>query len=423
MKYFTGDESGLIKWISFPPKVEENRRQKKAMKVEGSEETEKKEALQPLTGTFGKVDKEQAIQKLSWAMWEDEKVLLVGRKNGSIQFMSPETGEVLREFKNNHVGADDEKKGRFVGLFIHDRHLCACTSTGDLSYTPLKSRKNETKTILELGPNIEIMRGHPTQTHIFAIGGKERDLCIYDIKAIAKTKKEHEEIDAAGPNKNTSAHKKKTTRNAGLIFQAKNVKNDFLDLQQPVWIHDLQFVNKEATKVAVATHYHQFRLYDTKAARRPITNIEIGKHPIKVLSIGTDFNHVLYADTMSEVGMLDIRTGKRAAQFKGFTGAATDLVTAPLPTFNEEEGEEKSKQRHVASASLDRFLRVHETATVYRRIEDKAYLKQRLTCVLVDEEFEYPVPKVKTEEEQEEEEEEALWESMELAKDRKRKHE
>jgi len=45
------------------------------MKVEGSEETEKKEALQPLTGTFGKVDKEQAIQKLSWAMWEDEKVV------------------------------------------------------------------------------------------------------------------------------------------------------------------------------------------------------------------------------------------------------------------------------------------------------------------------------------------------------------
>ena len=94
MKYFTGDESGLIKcnasghemlaekkyWlgcigISFPPKVEENHRQKKAKKVEGSEEAEKKEALQPLMGTFGKVDKEQAVQKLSWAMWEDEKVV------------------------------------------------------------------------------------------------------------------------------------------------------------------------------------------------------------------------------------------------------------------------------------------------------------------------------------------------------------
>lgn len=162
-------------------------------------------------------------------------------------------------------------------------------------------------------------------------------------------------------------------------------------------------------------------MYDTKAARRPITDIEIGKHPINVLSIGTDFNHVLYSDTMGIVGMLDIRTGKRAAQFKGFTGAATDLVTVPLPTFNDETEEPKS--RFVASTSLDRFLRVHETATVYRNIEDKAYLKQRLTCVLVDEEFEYPVPKVKTEEEKEEEEDEALWEAMELAKDRKRKHE
>jgi ribosome biogenesis protein NSA1 len=115
--------------------------------------------------------------------------------------------------------------------------------------------------------------------------------------------------------------------------------------------------------------------------------------------------------------MLDIRTGKRAAQFKGFTGAATDLLTAPHPSFDEQD----TKERHIASVSLDRFLRVHETSTVYRHIVDKAYLKQRLTCVLVDETYEYPVPKVKTEEEQEEEEEDAMWESMEVAKDRKRK--
>lgn len=148
-----------------------------------------------------------------------------------------------------------------IGLiFLVYSHLVACTSTGDLSYTPLNSKKNETKTIMDLGADLEVMRSHPTQTHIFAIGGKERDLCIYDIKEIAKSKKEVEDIDAAGPNKNTSLHKKKSAKNVGLLFQAKNVKNDFLDLQQPVWIHDLQFVNKEATKVAVATHYHQVSL-------------------------------------------------------------------------------------------------------------------------------------------------------------------
>ncbi|KAI8373662.1 hypothetical protein BD560DRAFT_434024 [Blakeslea trispora] len=115
--------------------------------------------------------------------------------------------------------------------------------------------------------------------------------------------------------------------------------------------------------------------------------------------------------------MLDVRTGKRAAQFKGFSGAVTDLVSAPHPSFDQDA----SSECVVASTSLDRFLRVHETSTVYRHLIDKAYLKQRLTCVLVDESFEYPVPKVKTQEEQEDEDEDAMWQSMELAKDRKRK--
>lgn len=115
--------------------------------------------------------------------------------------------------------------------------------------------------MFDLGSNLEIMRCHPTLTNIFAIGGKERDLCIYDIDAIVKAKQQEaiDDINAAGPNENTSIHKKKSNRNVGLIFQAKNVKNDFLDLQQPVWIHDLQFVDKSATKVAVATHYHQVK--------------------------------------------------------------------------------------------------------------------------------------------------------------------
>lgn len=297
-------------------------------------------------------------------------------------------------------------------------HLVACTSTGDLSYTSLKSKKTNTETILDLGANLEVMRGHSTQTHLFAIGGKDRDLTIYDLNALVVKKTRSKKNNAATKeeDENTSPHKNKIEKKIGVVFQAKNVKNDFLDLQQPVWIHDLQFMNKEGTKIAVATHYHQLRVYDTKEGRRPILNKEIGKQPLKVLSVGTDFDHVLFADTMSTVGMLNIHTGKTAALFKGFTGAATDLLTVPPPRFDDQD----SKERWVASVSLDRFLRVHETATVYRRIENKAYVKQRLTCVLVDEDYEYPVPK-KTKEE-EEEEEDAMWESMELAKDRKRKH-
>ncbi|CEG68142.1 hypothetical protein RMATCC62417_04457 [Rhizopus microsporus] len=325
--------------------------------------------------------------------------------------MSLEDGSIVKELKSKHVGTE-EKQGCFVGLFVHNNHLCVCTSTGDLSYTPLDAK--ETCTITNLGSNLEIMRNHPVQTHIFAVGGKDQDLRVYNIEELLKDK-EIEVTDAAGPQKNTSTHKNKSTKNTGLIFQAKNVKNDFLDLQQPVWIHDLQFMNKEATKIAVSTHYHQFRLYDTKAGRRPVINVEIGKHPIKVLSVGKDFNHVLFADTMGTVGTIDIRTGKRAAQYKGFTGACTALATAPQPEFEEENN--NSKEQFVISTSLDRFLRIHETSTVYRNIVEKNYLKQRLTCLLVDQDFVYPLPKSS----EEEEDDEDLWESMEVVDDRKRK--
>ncbi|KAG1445837.1 hypothetical protein G6F56_009769 [Rhizopus delemar] len=143
--------------------------------------------------------------------------------------------------------------------------------------------------------------------------------------------------------------------------------------------------------------------------------MEIGKYPIKVMSVGKDFNQVLFADTMGVVGTIDIDTGKRGAQYKGFTGACTSLLTVPQPTF-----ENTPEKQMVVSTSLDRFLRVHETETIYRNLTDKGYLKQRLTCVLVDEEFEYPLPSRSNPDEEDEQE---LWDSMQLVEERKRKRE
>lgn len=102
MKYFTGDESGLIKCknqgiivksaplilflgISFPPKIKE-RRPKKAKKNEGGDEKkEETPALQPLTGVFGKVDKTQAVQKLAWATLDDKKLVSFLKQTGIFQ--------------------------------------------------------------------------------------------------------------------------------------------------------------------------------------------------------------------------------------------------------------------------------------------------------------------------------------------------
>ncbi|KAI8976180.1 WD40-repeat-containing domain protein [Pilobolus umbonatus] len=364
MRYYTGDESGLVKWVAFPPKIKKRR---------------SKEVTEPLmvfSHSYGKVDKSEAVQKLIWIQYQDQKQLLVARKSGRIDIMCPETGAVNKQFNQPKM------EGAFIGVFMHNNHICACTSSGELSYTSLED--STLTTIHKLSDQLEIMRQHPTQTNLFAVGGKQRDLAVYDINALLEKKK-------------------------GLIFQAKNVKNDFLDLEQPIWIHDLQFMNEEATLIAVATHYHQFRLYNTKKGRRPILNVEIGKHPLKTLTVGKDYNHVIYSDTMSTVGTIHIHTGQKSAQYKGFTGAVTDLVIAPTPTFNQE-----TTNSHLISVSLDRFIRVHETTTVYRELIDKAYLKQRLLCILVDEEYEYPVP-------DENKEDDDVWDSLEVAKDIKRK--
>jgi ribosome biogenesis protein NSA1 len=44
-------------------------------------------------------------------------------------------------------------------------------------------------------------------------------------------------------------------------------------------------MNADGQKVAVGTAYHQLRLYDTKAQRRPILQLDVGEHPIRSLVI------------------------------------------------------------------------------------------------------------------------------------------
>lgn len=84
-----------------------------------------------------------------------------------------------------------------------------------------------------------------------------------------------------------------------------------------MWITDLQFVNAEATRIAISTHHHQIRVYDIKAARRPVLDVEVGKTPIKRMSVGVTPDQVLYADTTNDFGAVELKHGKVAAQYKG----------------------------------------------------------------------------------------------------------
>lgn len=62
------------------------------------------------------------------------------------------------------------------------------------------------------------------------------------------------------------------------------VRNDSLDLRVRVWINDLHFAGSPSNILTV-TQDHQVRLYDVKAQRRPVSNFEIGDHPLIALAM------------------------------------------------------------------------------------------------------------------------------------------
>lgn len=99
--------------------------------------------------------------------------------------------------------------------------------------------------------------------------------------------------------------------------------------------------------------------------------------------------------------LLDLKANKCLKTFTSFTGSVTSIVCDPMEPF-------------VTSASLDRFIRVHNLET--KELVHKIYMKQNLTKLLLK-------PLVKTEIKEEEkngvvdEEFEEIFKNMESVED------
>jgi ribosome biogenesis protein NSA1 len=72
------------------------------------------------------------------------------------------------------------------------------------------------------------------------------------------------------------------------------------------------------------------------------------------------------ADAVGQIAVFDVQSGQMVGAIKGPTGSVRSLVLHPAEPF-------------LASVGLDRFLRVHHTAS--RKQLGEVYLKQHLTGV------------------------------------------
>ncbi|KAJ3049911.1 WD repeat-containing protein 74 [Rhizophlyctis rosea] len=379
MRYFTGDEVGIVKGVTFKkpaPKDEaEERPRKRARSDKGDDakDAKAKEAAGPQAQiqAFGAVDREAEIQLLAWAGSGEAKQIVVARKGGWVQYLDAEDGTIVRAEQCFVPQLEDNGKPKvnknlkpehFVGLHDANGTLITCTDTGIVRYINPQSATEKTLPDLHATLSQDLlyaMKVHPTKPHIFATGGEERDLCVWDVTNCKESEKEGE------------------LRKVDCIWKAKNVKNDFLDLRVPVWITHLEWLKggNDAARILVGTGHHQIRIYDTtpKTARRPIFNVDMGEYPVRALAVTPDMSQAIFSDTKGAMTAIDLKTGTLAGAFKSIAGAVTDIKVC-------------EKQKHVVTVGMDRFLRIFELAGS-RKVLKKVYLKQRMTSLLLDEDY------------------------------------
>jgi ribosome biogenesis protein NSA1 len=177
-----------------------------------------------------------------------------------------------------------------------------------------------------------------------AFGGKENDLQIYD------------------------------NNTGNLVWKAKNVPNDKLNLRVPIWITVIHFLRPEiddihtSCHIATGTGYKQVRIYDTKASNHPIHSYNVGEQ-FRVTSLQSieEGNYLYIGDTSGGLVLWDMRMGRRLYTLKGGLGCIKNIQLSPSGDF-------------LATVGLDRMLYLYKTKT--NKLYEKMYMKSRLNCSL-----------------------------------------
>lgn len=163
-----------------------------------------------------------------------------------------------------------------VGLARYNNNLIAGIGNGQIQSLSLEAEedsKEETAAvpvIINTGDQMDHLRQCPTATHIVATGGKARqnNLKVFDLSADGKQ-----------------------------IFTSKNLPNDYLQLEVPVWDSDIGFVDGPNV-LATCSRHGYVRLYDTRKQRRPVTHFASEEHGMSFAALVAHGNYIYTGTTM-----------------------------------------------------------------------------------------------------------------------------
>jgi len=280
-----------------------------------------------------KQDRAAVVQAMCFGDTEDE--ILLGCKSGIVECYDLATSKRTIEVESS---AAAKSASAYVGLHCHDRLITYANENGTVTCVSRDDAGNTTE--ITAAPQANVMKVCEEKPNLFAIGGTDSEVRIWDIN------------DAAKP-----------------VFKAKNVKPDKLFLQALKCVKSIDFMpGSDGSQIVTGTAYKELRLYDSKAKLRPMFNEVVSDYAINSVSVAPDGTHVVVGDVFGTVFSIDLRTRKRIGNYRGVTGAVRTVVchkTLPL----------------VACCGLDRHLRVYNIKS--RKCLFKTYMKQRLNCLLL----------------------------------------
>lgn len=205
------------------------------------------------------------------------------------------------------------------------RGVYSCTSNGALRLVPTGA-EGKRPILGSLPTRLCAWRLGSDQT-TFAYGGDEVDPSIWDTeKALT--------VEHASSSDSSGTKRKRDALFPGEIWRAKNVPNDGLGLRQPVRVTSLTYLST-STSLLTGTQLGDLRRYDTRAARRPVSNWKgVGKTGgVKAIEKGladqyaivgrcvhmltTDLSEAFVSDHGSNLFALDLRNGRVIYSYKG----------------------------------------------------------------------------------------------------------
>lgn len=271
------------------------------------------------------LDKTSRITALDWA--DNGNEILVGRVKPIVKVYGIETDRFVDEV--------DVSAGPVVGLVKFNGKLIAGLANGKVQIC------NKETQFIDTGDAMNRLRQCSVEPKLIATGGKERqnNLKVWNLESNE------------------------------CVFKTKNVPNDFLQLEVPIWDNDFNFI--DANCLTTSSRHGYVRVYDMRKQRRPTLNFTNDKEQISYTCLATHGDVVFVGTTTGVMQAFDLRKMKHILHtYKGFTGSISDVVV-------------DGTGQHVCTASLDRFVRVHNSETT--GLLYQCYVKSKATRVLLRE--------------------------------------